>query len=332
MKVDKRFKIALWGWWQGKNLGDLWIMESMKKRFSGVIPINTSKTQFNEYDFVIIGGGGLLNGPHLKHPFNKKLETNYGTFGIGGEFEIEQKDLLKKFINKSKFFGVRDRYNLNTYNINQESKLEISGDCTFLYPLKRNQRTNNYKINNIKLIWRDPYKLLRWNTIPGYGENGEKLNTMFKNHIGPLNGTNEEIFNNYKKLLKNKGNVNIDVYSITKYTENIMLKRYKNIDLVVSMRYHGIVASIQLGIPCIALDIYPKVRTLMQDAGLEDYCIKLNEVKKMPDLIKKIEKNYSSIYNKMKKYTDEKQLLVNKFADVVEYKLKYLSRMKIKNL
>ena len=66
--------IAVWGWWGrndiAHNLGDVWILSCIKSKFPGIIPITTHEKNFSQYDFVIIGEGGLLNGPMLRSPFD----------------------------------------------------------------------------------------------------------------------------------------------------------------------------------------------------------------------------------------------------------------------
>ena len=318
--------VGVWGWWQGKNLGDMWILECLKKKFPGIIPLTTDKEDFSNIDFLIIGGGGLLNGPTLRKPFNKKPfcivnGIKYGSFGLGGEFEIKDKDILKKFINFSVFFGVRDERNLMTYNINGNRRLELSGDCTFLYPLKR-QYNPSLEIKTIKLIWRDPYGLMRRK-----GEEGEILNKQFGEHLGSIPfKDNLKCVELYRKKLSEHGKLIFDNYRTEDFSFEQIYKKFANVDLIVSMRYHGIVAAIQLGIPCIALDIYPKVRTIMIDCGLEKYCIKLSEHKKIHDLIIDIKENRRRILEKMKNYTDKYKKLTNEFANRAKSKIMYLMK------
>ena len=319
-------KVAVWGWWQGKNLGDMWILECIKKKFPGIIPITTDIEDFSDYDFLVIGGGGLLNGPTLRHPFNKHPfdapQPNgfkYGSFGLGGEFEIKDKDVLRKFINLSVFFGVRDERNLMTYNIEGNRRLELSGDCTFLYPLTKMHRPS-LEIKNIKLIWRDPYGLMRRRD-----EEGEILNQLFGNHLGPIPfDDNIACLDMYKKLLSKYGNVLLDDYRSTHFSFDDIYDKFNTTDLIVSMRYHGVVAAIQLGIPCIGLDIYPKVRTVMKECGLEKYCIKLREFGKIEGLIKDIKADRRRILDKMEAYTTKYRKITNDFANKAKRKIIYL--------
>lgn len=326
--ITSKKKVAVWGWWQGKNLGDMWILECIKKKFPGIIPITTDVENFSEYDFLVIGGGGLLNGPKLRHPFNKHPfdapQPNgfkYGSFGLGGEFEIKDKEVLRKFINLSVFFGVRDERNLMTYDIEGNRRLELSGDCTFLFPLTRMHKPS-LDIKNIKLIWRDPYGLMRRR-----GPDGEILNSLFANHLGPIpDNDNMRCLERYKSILSKHGRVLFDDYRTENFKFDEIYDKFRTTDLIVSMRYHGVVAAIQLGIPCIGLDIYPKVRTVMKESGLERYCIKLSEYSKIDGLIKDIRANRRRILQKMEEYTRKYQKVTNDFANKAKRKMIYLMR------
>ena len=120
-------------------------------------------------------------------------------------------------------------------------------------------------------------------------EDGKILNKQFGDYLGkiPYNDSSK-CLELYKKILSDYGDLTIDLYRVRDFSFMKIYERFKNTDLIVSMRYHGVVAAIQLGIPCIAIDIYPKVRTLMTDCGLEKYCIKINEYNKIGELMKNI--------------------------------------------
>lgn len=326
-EISKNNKIALWGYWQANNGGDMWILENLKKRFPGIIPINTEEENFNDYDFVIIGGGGLIN--YSIRPSFNNIKTKYATIGLGGEFEIKDKEDLVKLINRSVLFGVRDTRNLQTFHIENNLRMKLSGDCTFLYPLEPFPYSNKL-INNIKLIWRDPFRLMMWDKSKHHQEDGQELNELFREYLGDVpTNDNLKCLEMYRNILSKHGNVEYDSYVIKNFSFRSMYAKFKNVDLVVSMRLHGVIAAIQLGIPCIALDIYPKVRTVMQECGLEDYCIKLSEYYKINDLINNINKYKKNIVNKMNNYTNDRKRIINSFANELDKKIIYLLKNKI---
>ena len=56
---------------------------------------------------------------------------------------------------------------------------------------------------------------------------------------------------------------------------------------MVSARYHGVVAAVQSGVPCIGIDVCPKIRALMSECGLENYCLKPAEFGRLPELLER---------------------------------------------
>ena len=88
IRATKNKKIVCFMWTNSTNLGDLWLYECMKTKFPGIVSTTTEETDFSKYDFVILGPGGLLNGPMLRAPFDKPMGTKYGSISLGGEFEI----------------------------------------------------------------------------------------------------------------------------------------------------------------------------------------------------------------------------------------------------
>ena len=273
--------------------------------------INEMKNKY-KLDYFVIGGGGLINGPLLRDPFYKKIPIKYSTIGLGGEIDILEKNKLSKFINNSDLFGVRDSYNLLNYSNNAQ----ISGDCTFLYPLKVKEDINLDRMN-IKIVWRDPYGLLKWDKSKFHMHDGLVLNDIFLDYILGNSYTllsNEIYLNKLNNLLK-PFNTNFNDLQIKEVNDEFIYEEFKDIDLLIGMRYHSIVASIQLGIPVIAITIYQKVETLMNDCGLSDFCIKINELDKIPKIIKNIKVNYKNIRNKMLKYTKNNEKIINDYSE-----------------
>ena len=50
-------------------------------------------------------------------------------------------------------------------------------------------------------------------------------------------------------------------------------------DIVFSMRLHGLICALAVGIPLLALSYDPKVESFMEQAGLEDYCMSYDNFK-----------------------------------------------------
>ena len=121
---------------------------------------------------------------------------------------------------------------------------------------------------------------------------------------------------------QNFKNIKYDDFQV--YQDNIE-ERIKNAGFVISGRYHGIIAAIQKGIPCIGIDICPKIRALMKDCNLEEYCIKMEEVNKLDFLIKKAKQNVSEIREKQHKYRQQAIDIIQKDINAAKNKInKYI--------
>lgn len=275
-EYDMNKKIAIWGWWQGNNLGDNWIKNTLKLFFPDADYLPTSVQDFTEYDFVICGGGGLFIYDVI-NPFKKvDIGVPYGIWGMGAEFE-HSSNIAVELEKKAEFFLVRDQYSIDCMHLSKKSR---SYDLTFLNPLPFLAENDN-DINNVFFVWRDGKELIN--------------NSKFAEYICYKDVEDEWNFylNSEFKTI---------VCDDFQTEDGDILNRIKGCGFVVSGRYHGIVAAIQLGLPFIAIDICPKIRALTEECGLSEYCIKISEVDKINSLIKKAKGNVKEIRNKELEY------------------------------
>ncbi len=276
-KCNFKDRLIIWGWWQGKNLGDQWIKSCMQRLFPNAVFVYTTEKRINKAGFIICGGGGLWHDD-IHKVFKQKIKKPFGVIGLGAEFEFPDKK-ANKLKDKAKFFYVRDQYSLSCMHIND---VQPSVDITFSYPLKWMEQ-NELNTNNLFFVWRDGkiFKEYNLEKFINYGH--------YKNN---LNDFEKIISANFNKII-------YDDFQV--YADNIE-KRIENCGFVISGRYHGIIAAIHKGIPCIAIDICPKIRALMNDCGLNEYCIKMDEADKLDSLIKKAKENTEKIRQKQYEY------------------------------
>lgn len=285
-------KIAIWGWWQGRNLGDNWIKKTMKKIFPYADFIKTSQFDFSEYDFVVCGGGGLFINGVIKPWINYNQEIPFGMIGLGAEFAHRDSEAVQLY-NKATFFYVRDEYSLDCMGI---ENAERSFDITFSYPLEWVEATR-VDMNKLLFVWREPGKLLDDEAFNDYIEY-------------------KDSYDDWKAIIENNfEDIKIDDFYTTEANiEDIMNER----GFVISGRYHGIVAAIQKGIPFIAIDICPKIRALAKECGLEQYCIKISEISKVQDLITEAKNHIHEIRAKEEAY--RRQALATLTTQIYEMK------------
>ena len=269
-------KIGIWGWWQGKNLGDNWIKRVLKEHFEEADFLPTSVKNFSEYDFIICGGGGLFIYDVIE-PFKKiDFEVPFGILGIGAEFK-HKSFLAKNLEEKASFFYARDQYSIDCMHISNECK---SYDVTFLNPLPY-EEVENLDGGKVFFVWRDCRKLLENDEFDKYIEFSDNKDGWY-----------ECINNNFNEI----------VYDDFQTRDDDILKRIDNCGFVISGRYHGIVAAIQRGLPFLAIDICPKIRALANECGLSEYCIKISELNKAEKLIKQAKKDIDIIRKKEYEY------------------------------
>ena len=283
-------KIGVWGWWDGCNLGDNWILNTMFKIFGkDIVPVNLQVTDFSGFDFMICGGGGLFSD-WVKPPWNKKdIGVPYGIFCIGTEFGVNKKE-LQRLVSTSEFFYVRDKMTHDRFGL--QDPIKIAGDVTFFDPILPQKTLAS---GSIALIWWKNFdELYNWKPV-------------WSDYIG-----NYIESTSWEKELTKKGNViTFDFNTSTADPIPFIL----GCSLVVSQRYHGIIAAIQMGIPVIAIDICPKIRAIMQEADLEEYCLRLNEFYKFSLVYEKCMDERKAISEKMHVFALDKAVKVRLAAD-----------------
>ena len=126
-------KLAIWGWWQGGNLGDNWIKKVLSDIFPEACFINTNEKEFSDYDFVICGGGGLYIYDTIRPWTEYSQNTPFGMLGLGAEFPHKSNNALE-LKEKSCFFYIRDQYSLDCMKIKD---IPRSYDLTFYDPLSK---------------------------------------------------------------------------------------------------------------------------------------------------------------------------------------------------
>lgn len=265
-------KLYIWGWWQGNNLGDNWIKKTLSRIFPKALFVDTSVTQFEKGSFVICGGGGLFIHDVIE-PWNKPQKNiSYGLLGIGAEFP-HLSTRGRQLLAQAKFFFARDEYSLECMHLEDLSR---SYDVTFTYPL-RASCPNSIDCDKVFFVWRDGHELLN--------------DEQFRQYIAPgpsLSDWKKVVGEHFKQVVED---------DFQTHDDNIE-ERIGDCGFVISGRYHGIVAAIQKRLPFVAIDICPKIRALLSDVGLEEYCLKISQLDCLPERICRAKKERHSIAEK----------------------------------
>lgn len=266
-------RVAIWGWWQGRNLGDNWIKDTLREFFQGAIFIDTHQRDFRKYGFVICGGGGLfIRG--IIAPWDGPVHTPFGVLGLGAEFRHSDNKAYE-LSKKADFFYLRDEYSVACMKTPETTR---SYDLTFAKPLSINRMPD---FNRILFVWRDPEELTAYPDFHRYIGHTEPHSVWHEKISGEFTQIDEDNFNTRRS--------NID-------------KLVSDSGFVISARYHGVVAAIQKAIPCIGIDVCPKIRSLMKEVGLEEYCLKVGETGAIRHAVRKAKKEYLNIRKKQLAY------------------------------
>ena len=277
-RYKNKHKLAIWGWWQGQNLGDNWIRHVMSQNFPEAICVETNEYDIEQYGFVICGGGGLFVKEVIPPWNRRKIKVPYGMLGLGVEFQ-QTLNHAHRLAENAKFFFVRDQESIERMNL---SRIDRSYDVTFSFPLRF---VDENELDMDKALF-------AWSILPDLFVRSEFCEYI-QNDSNPHDWL--RIFGSQFK------EVNLDDFHTT---DHDIESRFEGHGFVVSSRFHGVVASIQKGIPFIAIDASPKIRDIMRDSGLEEYCIKYDQINQISGLIAKAKDNFRSIREKQKTYRE----------------------------
>jgi polysaccharide pyruvyl transferase WcaK-like protein len=314
--LNKKKKVGIAGWWGGKNEGDLYIINVLKKAFSNkfdVIPINIPFRNnndpiryFNKLDFLLIGGGGLftLNFPPPFNNYNEwggSLKTPFGFLGLGvQEISEKQRQLFSDIVSNSLFFAVRDTgsYDVAIQYTNMVDKI---ADLTFLCPRKIEVDPNRSKLGVNLRIW-------------NFDENRTYNNAIWCEAINNLKYNKVKIPLSFLKELKDSAAMDkINAINSPKFNMDL----YKNINTMVGMRLHSLIFAIQNSIPVIGISYTPKIKRLFNDIGLQEFILEVNESQKLSQLVERTVDESEWIKKRLAEYTESSRQLVSDYINKV---------------
>jgi hypothetical protein len=238
---------------------------------------------------MICGGGGLF-AEEVKPPWNtNRIRIPHGIFCLGTEHGVNREEILRLYYSSS-FFYVRDKMTHDHFYLQDQDS--VAGDVTFYDPIPTQKIKDN---QNITLIWRYDFKSLY------------KHSKKWSEYIRAY--TQQDI---WEKELAKKGPVSTLDFRTGSPSP---LPYIEEASVIVSQRYHGVILAIQAGIPIIAIDVCPKIRSIMQESDLNDFCIKVTEFEKAPALFDRCKDEQEIILEKMHTFTNKKKVLVRNAAE-----------------
>jgi polysaccharide pyruvyl transferase WcaK-like protein len=336
-------KIAIFGWYGHDNAGDERIkfcLDHFLRSLGGISQVDFfdlhehaikgATNQFDNYNLVIIGGGGLIFSQHNYHDFIMGIRTTIITAGISVETKLigNPKKFAMALLEKSKAFLVRDSGSFNKLKeFDATGKVKISSDLTFLEPYDVVD-TSHEKYIGVNLLSKTIHAPLLHKIFLFLSQ----IHPIFNPRIIDFSRLIDTLKRSYDLLpiplycVKQDPeilphNMN-DIHLLKKYFNDIPNTfRHEDLNkcyLFFSMRLHGLIFAIQKGIPALSLSIYPKQTNFMMDLGLEECLVNPYALEKASSSIEYTVRNKNIVLEKILHYRDKSiQLIRNDLSKIL---------------
>jgi polysaccharide pyruvyl transferase WcaK-like protein len=310
-------KIGLIGWWDGKNEGDKYILQCMRKAFEGNFTLSLIHTPFkfnwikrfrlNKLNFLIIGGGGLftISPPKPFDEFDKWkdcLKIPFGFLGVGIQgIKPKHRSVIKQIVESSKFFILRDG---GSYELVSRfsSKIEKAPDLTFLHPRIINRKKGCLAIGVNLRVW-------------NFDEGRTYDNDAWCRAINALPQEKETI---PLSLLEGQKDADAMKDIDGKRNRTFDINIYTKIRIMIGMRLHSLIFAAQNSIPIIGIAYAPKVRRFFQEVGLEEFCLDTNEYGRLGEVFEEAMNRRGEIETILGQYTHDANIAITNTAKEVK--------------
>lgn len=337
-------KIAVFGWYGHENAGDERIkfcLDHYLMSLGGIEnvdfydlhenAIKGKTSEFDHYDLVIIGGGGLILSQHNYHDFVLGMNTKILTAGISVETELKgnPKKFALSLLEKSMAVLVRDRDSAKKLSLlDSGDRVKVSSDLTFLEPYATVPIKNDNLIG-VNLLPKP--KDFKYSTLalPAF--------SFVLRQFSRFNINNILRIVDYKKIIRELENsfslLPIPLYcafqgkNTPTYQKNDVefLKLYfsnvpsffsdtliDNCSAFLSMRLHGSIFAAQKGIPIVSFSYLPKNRNFMREVGLEDFVVDSKNSAEIKNMIANVLQNHEMLREKMDIFKENSTVKIRK--------------------
>jgi polysaccharide pyruvyl transferase CsaB len=258
-----------------------------------------AKKLVKECDYFILGGGGLFGSLTLKANiiwgvqalmayYYKKPVIMYGQ-SVGELKGSFRKWLVKHIFQKAKLITVRDQESKNRLKLlGITKKIHVIPDLAFNIPYKPKENAKKtiilalrQRANTKKKFITLTAKYLDWLIE----EKGFEVNII--NFQEPPSKDADELLHE-KVISEMKKKSETRVVPNPENTEDLLNVIGKS-TLLVGMRLHSIISAIKAETPFLALSYAPKVKDMLNYAGLEQYMLDADKIESHIQLIKTTE-------------------------------------------
>ncbi len=278
------------GWWYYDNQGDLAMLNSLQQALSphrivslntDLIPNEDTLARLNELDFLLLGGGTLLQGAPLPlfrgfRKWGQRLQTPLGVLGLGVT-HVEPAHIpdVQALIEQARFFFVRDEDSRRRLN---HELVRVAPDITFAYPLPLSGRP----LSNPQA----PLCGVNLRDAPGL-EIGEWVASL-RRLPGRWRGLP---LSSYDDWQEHRWLRELDPGCAPGFAPAL----YTDLDLVIGTAFHSVVFAIQAGVPVIAISYASKVARFMTEQGLDRYALAPDAVGDLPAAYQSLVDNHEAL-------------------------------------
>ena len=297
---------------QGRQFDEYYINEVVNKK----------------YDLLVLGGGGIIHGAHwpngwfwlIDKDLIKTIKIPFIVYAVGNNYWEEEGGIpqrgvehLKETVKYAKYFAVRNDgsqkrlSDMTGINVPAIPDAGFHVDLNTEYERKVKEPYVLVQIANDKPEKRFQSGGKQENFVAAMREVTQKLAKDYKVIFSPHVLNDVAISNEIVS-----GIHNAEVWDFGRFAfdhSDEAVGYYKHAEFAIAMRGHGQILPIAFNTPVIALENHPKHRGLMQELGLLDYNVKVDNVDFKADLLKKLELIQSNKLELEKQYQNINQKL-----------------------
>ncbi len=291
---------------QGREFNEYYIKEVVNKR----------------YDLLVIGGGGIIHGAHwpngwfwlIDKDLIKEIKIPFIVYGVGYNYWEEEGGIpergrvhLEETIKYASYFSVRNDGSAKRLYNQTGIKADVIPDPGFHIDLNTDyenfvnepyvliQIANDKPINRFGSIEKQQKFINEMREITK--ELAKEYKVVYAPHVIDDLQISKDIVD---------GIENAEVWDFGFFAFDHSDKAvgyYKHAEFVIAMRGHGQILPIGFNTPVIALENHPKHRGLMEELGLLDYNVKVDDINflsNLKDKVSLLKKDYASLVESYK--------------------------------
>lgn len=266
----KHARLAIVGWYHKLNYGDDLLQLALTHLFSdcslSFIGIEAVTPELlNGFDHVVFGGGSLYPNKFLDDPaFLGTMRVPVSLLGVSSR-GVTNHAVLRQLLDRCTVAVVRDRATIEVFD---HPRVVLAPDLAWLIPLAEGSPLREGIGVNLrrwpKLEWQPEPLVEALRRASGSGAVLRGL-PLYVGHQTWESGRAVSD-RTYMQGLPGLDTVDIEPSS----------QAYGTFRLVVAMRFHALVLALQAATPCIGFSYHPKIRALMAEADLGEFCVDLD--------------------------------------------------------